>query len=118
MIAELPEKTASVALRITVLFAGSLMALTAAAQRPEPAASAPALPPEPSREVARSIEFSAANIALAFSFLDRDGNGRISREEAAAIRGVARNFDRADLDHDNSLTRSEFDNAMKQSKPP
>jgi EF hand len=84
---------------------------------PEPRTARPDLPPEPSREAARKIEFSAANIALAFSFLDRDKDGRISREEAAGIRGVERNFDRADVNHDNSLSREEFEQAMKQSKP-
>lgn len=98
---------------------GSLLATPVRAQQPEPeaAAAAPALPGEPSRETARSIEFSAANIGLAFGLLDRDKDGRISRDEAAGIRGLARNFDRADLNHDGSLSRDEFERAMKQSKP-
>ena len=88
-----------------------------AAEKPTPRASPPDLPPEPSPEAARKIEFTAANIALAFSLLDRDRDGRISREEAAGIRGVERNFERADTNQDNSLSRAEFEQAMKQSKP-
>ncbi|MCY7370705.1 MAG: hypothetical protein LH479_07510 [Polaromonas sp.] len=105
------------AFRPAFVIAASLLALPVFAQRPAPEpAAASALPPEPSRETARSIEFSSANIAAAFGFLDRDKDGRISRDEAAGIRGVARNFDRADLNHDGSLSRDEFEHAMKQSK--
>ena len=105
------------------VIAAVLLAMPVAAQQPEAAETAalraapPDLPPEPSREAARSIEFTAANIALAFSLLDRDKDGRISREEAAGIRGVERNFERADVNQDNSLSRAEFEQAMKQSKP-
>lgn len=80
------------------------------------ATSAAAARDRPATSSERSIEFSAANIALAFDYLDRDKNGSISRDEAAGIRGVARNFDRADLDRNNMLSRDEFTDAMKRSK--
>jgi hypothetical protein len=64
----------------------------------------------------RSIEFSPANIAIAFDYLDKNRDGRISREEAAAFSGVARYFDRADVDGDGSLSREEFVNAMNRAK--
>lgn len=105
------------------VIAAVLLAMPVAAQQPEaaatqaPRAAPPDLPREPSPEAARKIEFTAANIALAFSLLDRDKDGRISREEAAGIRGVDRNFERADANQDNSLSRAEFEQAMKQSKP-
>lgn len=79
-------------------------------------ASASAAGDRPATASERSIEFSAANIALAFEYLDRDKNGSISRDEAAGIRGVARNFDRADLDRNNVLSRQEFTGAMNRSK--
>ncbi|RYX91051.1 MAG: hypothetical protein EOO28_27225 [Comamonadaceae bacterium] len=52
----------------------------------------------------------------AFSYIDADKDGFISREEAAGFKGVARNFDRADLDHDARLSKDEFRNAMNKAK--
>lgn len=61
--------------------------------------------------------YSASNLALAFSYMDANRDGKVSRDEAAGFRGVAKNFDRADTDHDNALSREEFDRAMNYVKP-
>ncbi len=84
---------------------------------PDEAASSPAsAASERTSPERRAIPFTPENIARAFGFLDRDRNGSISREEGATIRGVARNFDRADINKDNALSRTEFDNAMNRAK--
>ena len=58
--------------------------------------------------------WTAAQIAEAFKRLDANGDGLISREEAAPARGVAKHFDQADTNRDGSLSASEFESAMKQ----
>ena len=49
------------------------------------------------------------NIAT-FAEADKDGDGRVNREEGNAIHGF--DFSRADTNNDKSLTRAEFDAAM------
>lgn len=61
-------------------------------------------------------KYSAADIKTIFSYLDRNGDGRISKEEAASFKGVARNFDRADTNKDGVLSFEEFEFAMNQAK--
>lgn len=77
------------------------------AQTDSVAASAPASAPR----------YSASNLALAFSYMDTNHDGKISREEAAGFSGVARHFDQADTNHDGFLSREEFDYAMNYVKP-
>jgi hypothetical protein len=100
----------------------------APASTPAPAAAAVAVAPQPetpmptaatplaSAEVS-APRYSASNLALAFNYMDANRDRKVSREEAASFRGVARNFDRADTDHDNALSRGEFDRAMNYVKP-
>jgi Ca2+-binding EF-hand superfamily protein len=45
--------------------------------------------------------------------LDKDGDGRISRDEAAVAPRFAQHFDRMDADHDGFLTREELRAAHK-----
>jgi len=45
--------------------------------------------------------------------LDKDGDGKISREEAAAAPRLAQNFDKIDTNHDGFLTRDELAAARK-----
>ena len=46
--------------------------------------------------------------ALGFKALDKDGDGRISRDEAAAAPRLAQNFDKIDTNHDGYLTPDEL----------
>lgn len=86
-----------------------------AASQPEAAASAPEAPVASATPAAP--RYSASNLERAFNYMDASRDGKVSREEAAGFRGVARNFDRADTDHDNALSRGEFDRAMNYVKP-
>jgi hypothetical protein len=52
------------------------------------------------------------NIAT-FAETDKDGDGRVNREEGNAIHGF--DFSRADTNNDKSLTKAEFDAAMAKS---
>ena len=82
-------------------------AVLPASEAPAPAASVPAAAPR----------YSASNLAMAFSYMDTNHDGKISREEAAGFSGVARHFDQADTNHDGFLSREEFDYAMNYVKP-
>jgi EF-hand domain pair len=87
---------------------------------PAPAVAAPvALPPpeRPAPPPGQVPAFTESNFGMAFNYLDTNKDGRISREEAARFRGVARHFDAADLNKDGVLSREEFDNAMRQALP-
>ena len=61
-------------------------------------------------------KYSAAQIKTIFGYLDRNGDGNISKEEAASFKGVARNFDRADTNKDGVLSFEEFEFAMNRAK--
>jgi len=92
---------------LTAISAGAQPAVSA-----EPAAVAPTAPapvPEPA--------YTASTIALAFTYIDANKDGKLSRAEAAGFRGVAKYFDAADINQDGILSREEFDNAMNRSKP-
>ena len=80
-----------------------------------PAATSPA--PATAPPAAQGPAYTASNIALAFSYIDANKDGKISREEAAGFRGVAKYFDEADVNKDGFLSREEFENAMNRSKP-
>jgi len=92
-----------------------LLALNAQAQGSDtPAAaasgSAAALPEAAPR-------YAAGELQQAFNFMDASRDGKVSRQEAASFRGVARHFDQADADKDDFLSRAEFDAAMNHVKP-
>ena len=52
---------------------------------------------------------------VSFAQADKNGDGKVNREEGNAINGF--DFSRADTDNDRSLTRQEFDTAMARSTP-
>ncbi len=57
---------------------------------------------------------TAPRAADAFSKLDADGNGSISRQEAIGAGGsVARNFHGLDANHDGLLSRAEFERTWR-----
>lgn len=90
-----------------------LLGVGAQAQMPAPApaqvAAASATPSEP--------KYTVAQIAQAFSFIDSNRDGKLSREESAGFRGVARHFDEADVNKDGVLSREEFESALSSTKP-
>ena len=111
--------------RICWLFAVStaawLFALSAQAQATDSPAAAASnsagvvqAPAPPSASVPR---YTASDLRQAFNFMDANRDNKISRQEAAGFRGVARHFDQADADKDGFLSRSEFDAAMNYVKP-
>ena len=94
---------------LTLTAAAAQLAPSAQAQSAQPAAaaSAPATAPK----------YAVKDLERAFNFMDANKDGKISREEAAGFRGVARHFDEADTNKDNALSREEFENAMNGVKP-
>lgn len=64
--------------------------------------------------VATPPRYSQTEIERAFNFMDANRDGKISREEAAAFRNVARHFDAADTNKDNALSLEEFGNALNR----
>lgn len=107
-----PAKSGSLQARLATLAlsaAAALLAMGSAhAQNPETTAVAAEAP---------TPRYTASKLELAFNYIDGDRDGKLSREEAAGFRGVARHFDQADADRDNFLSRAEFDAAMNHVKP-
>lgn len=56
----------------------------------------------------------AAAQPLTWADVDADGNGTLSREEAANIPALAQVFDDADVDNDGELTQEEYRNYVAQ----
>ena len=56
------------------------------------------------------------DLAAAFKRADIDGDGSVSKAEAAGNERLVVGFDRADKDHDGQLSRQEFD-SIYQPKP-
>ena len=111
--------------RPRILMLGSLLALAAAAallatqanaqaSAPAAAASAPAATPA----APAVVYYDPKDLERAFKFMDKTGDGKISRDEASNFRGVSKHFDEADTNKDGFLSREEFDNAMNRSKQP
>ncbi|MDI1236929.1 MAG: EF-hand domain-containing protein [Polaromonas sp.] len=111
------------------LFAlASATALLTPLAHAQPAATAPAVPPSVQAQAAPASSvvstasaavqprYSAADIERAFSFMDTNKDGKISREEASGFRGVARHFDEADTNKDSTLSHQEFESALNQAK--
>ena len=90
----------------------ALFALGSAhAQNPQTPAPAAAEIPAP------APRYAASDLERAFNFMDSNHDGKVSREEAAGFRGVAKHFDQADTNRDGFLSRDEFDTAMNYVKP-
>lgn len=96
-----------------VFVMGSAHAQNPQALVPEPAASATSA----TQAAAPAPRYAASNLERAFNFMDGNHDGKVSREEAAGFRGVARHFDQADTNRDGFLARDEFDTAMNYVKP-
>jgi hypothetical protein len=94
----------------------ALLATQANAQAPEPAAAASAPAATPAAPAV--VYYDPKDLERAFKFMDKTGDGKVSRDEASNFRGVSKHFDEADLNKDGFLSREEFDNAMNRSKAP
>jgi hypothetical protein len=96
------------------------LGLAAALQGPavfaQTASPAPASPKPPTAAPSAEPKYTLAQIAQAFGFIDANKDGKLSREEAAGFRGVARHFDEADANRDGALSREEFENALSGEK--
>ena len=57
--------------------------------------------------------WTAEQRAQAFKSADSNGNGRLSRQEAATLTGLPRSFDQIDSNKDGSISSAEFDEALK-----
>lgn len=101
------------ALLMALTAASALLAMRAQAQTPEPAAAAP----EQAAPSPAAPKYAAKDMALAFNYMDANKDGKVSREEAAGFRGVARHFDEADTSRDGFLSREEFESALNGRKP-
>lgn len=74
--------------------------------------------PAPAAEIAAvAPRYAASDLERAFGFMDGNKDGKVSRDEAAGFRGVAKHFDEADTNHDQFLSREEFDKAMNYVEP-
>jgi Ca2+-binding EF-hand superfamily protein len=84
----------------------SIAIVTIAALHMNPALaqmSAPAKPAEMS-----------AKLQEAFARADKNGDGKLSKDEAAAMPAIAEVFDRADVDKDGFLSKAEFADVAKE----
>ncbi|WP_348046367.1 EF-hand domain-containing protein [Polaromonas sp.] len=108
---------------LVVATAAVLYATSGHAQAPEPAAAVPGpaatepQPPASASTAPSGPKYAAKDLERAFNFMDKDNNGKVSRDEASNFRGVAKHFDEADTNKDNMLSREEFERAMNGPKP-
>ena len=102
----------------SLVVAAALASLPAAQAQTAASVSAPARPalPASSSKAASAPRYSASDAKLAFGLLDADGDGKISREEAARAKNVAKYFDRADVNQDKGLSLQEFTAALNKAK--
>ena len=105
---------------LAVAAAAALLATQAQAQTTEPAAaaSAPAAAPASTPAPPTVTYYDPKDLERAFKFMDKTGDGKVSRDEASNFRGVSKHFDEADVNKDGFLSHEEFDNAMNRSKQP
>lgn len=54
-----------------------------------------------------------AEVTAAFTKADKNADGKLSRDEAAALPAVAASFDKVDADKDGMISAAEFSKAMK-----
>ncbi|MGB7480195.1 MAG: EF-hand domain-containing protein [Burkholderiaceae bacterium] len=89
------------------LFAGGVALAQNAATTPAPAAAPTAPAAKPMSPADRQARMERHFDAY-FSKLDKDGDGAISREEAAGDKRLAKDFDGIDANHDGKLQKSEL----------
>jgi Ca2+-binding EF-hand superfamily protein len=62
---------------------------------------------------ARPAAISDSEISATFKQADKNADGKLSREEAAALPAVADKYDKVDANADGSVSADEFAKAMK-----
>jgi len=101
------------ALLLALLVLGTGLALAQPAAIP-PGAGAPAAQRAGAGPaVARTPSWTLAQIDDAFRMTDSNGDGVISREEAAIWTGLSQNFELADANRDGVISRSEFEQRLR-----
>ncbi len=90
-----------------------LAANPAYAQAPAELAAKPA--PPATVAATSAPRYSTQDIERAFSFMDKNRDRKVSRDEASNFRGVSKYFDRADTDKDSHLSPEEFKQALNKS---
>lgn len=106
---------------LTLTAAAALLAIGAQARATEAAEPAQVTSPAQAAQAAAPVvvaaaKYAATDIERAFGFLDANKDSKISRDEAAGFRGVAKYFDKADSNKDHALSREEFENALNGKK--
>ncbi|MFS2032438.1 EF-hand domain-containing protein [Polaromonas sp. CT11-55] len=115
----IPTHAPSSLARPRMVMLGSLLALAAAAALLATQAQAQTAQPAAAASAPAAVaKYDSKDLERAFKFMDKNGDGKVSRDEASNFRGVSKHFDEADLNKDNFLSREEFDNAMNQSRQP
>jgi hypothetical protein len=90
-------------IRHSLLAGLTSVALVAVAQTPAPAA--PAATPKPA---AAPSAKDKASMEVAFSRADTNGDGKLSKDEAARMPAIAAKFEELDGNKDGSLSMDEF----------
>lgn len=88
---------------------------------PQKSATTPEASPATARVGVPSVanaepRYAAGDLARAFSFMDGNKDGKVSRDEAARFRNVAKHFDAADTNRNAALSQEEFSSAMNRPK--
>ena len=112
------------AMMLTLCAAAALLAMGAQAQTAPPAAPAAvqaASQPQAAQtataaSAASAPRYNTKDLEQAFGFMDGNKDGKVSRDESASFRNVAKHFDEADTDKDQALSPEEFESAMNRSK--
>lgn len=100
-------------------FTGLALVLACSAPlQAQPLAPGPQAEPVAPKAVAAGArpKYSRADIDMAFGFMDSNKDGKVSRQEGAGFRKVAKHFDAADTNKDQSLSRAEFESALNSGK--
>lgn len=80
--------------------------VTLAALHMSPAMAQTAAPAKPAE--------MSAKVQEAFARADKNADGKLSKEEAAAMPAIAELFDKADIDKDGFLSKAEFADVAKE----
>jgi hypothetical protein len=87
------------AMSVAIISAAAFSVAPAIAQMQAPAKPAPAM---------------SAKVEEAFKRADKNADGKLSKEEAAAMPAIAEAFDKADADKDGFLSKAEFADVAKE----